>query len=141
VESLATTDLRELEFDVLVGDTVQGDVPPEAVPELTSELGLEPPYNVLAVRQGRLGWAVAARMLRSVPITLEAPGVSRLEVVVAPAGDVSVLVDGDDEVALGPDLERAARELERRGRERFQAFVARADRVGEDRWELTIDPL
>jgi hypothetical protein len=141
VETLAATELRVLEFDVLVDDAVQGDVPSEAVPELTAELGLEPPYNVRAVRQGRLDWAVAGRILRSEPIVLEAPGVSSLEVVVAPGGDVSVLVDGEDEVSVGPDLENAARELERRGRERFQAFVARADRVGEDRWELTIDPL
>jgi hypothetical protein len=96
---------------------------------------------VRAVRQGRLGWAVAARILRSEPIALNAPGVSRLEVVVSPEGDVTVLVDGEDTPSGAPHLEGAASEVERRGRERFQAFVARADRVGEDRWELTIDPL
>jgi hypothetical protein len=111
------------------------------VPELTAELGLEPPYSVRAVRQGRLGWAVAGRLLKSEPIALDAPGVSSLEVVVGPEGDVTVLVDGEARASPGPDLESAAGEVERRGRERFQAFVARADRVGEDRWELIIDPL
>jgi hypothetical protein len=140
-ETLAASELRVLEFDVLVGDAVQGVVPRDAVPELTGELGLEPPYSVRAVRQGRLSWAVAGRILRSEPIALDAPGVSRLEVVVSPEGDVTVLVDGEDKASGGPDLESATGEVERRGRERFQAFVARADRVGEDRWELTIDPL
>jgi hypothetical protein len=141
VEILAATDFRVLEFDVLAGDAVRGDVPPEAVAELTRELGLEPPYAVRAVRQGRLDWAVAGRILSSEPVTLRAPGITKLEVVVSPDGDVTVLVDGEESGSPGPDLESAAGEVERRGRERFQAFVARADRVGEDRWELTIDPL
>jgi hypothetical protein len=40
-----------------------------------------------------------------------------------------------------PAVAEALAEIERRGRERFQAFAARADKLGGDRWELTIDPL
>ena len=64
-----------------------------------------------------------------------------VEVVVAPGGDRSLLVDGEEVVNPDPAWEPAVHELERRGRKRFQSFVARADRVGEDRWELTVDPL
>jgi hypothetical protein len=35
----------------------------------------------------------------------------------------------------------AFREIESRGRARFQAFAARADNVDGERWQLTIDPL
>jgi hypothetical protein len=35
----------------------------------------------------------------------------------------------------------ALEEVERLGAERFQAFVARADRLEDGRWELTVDPL
>jgi hypothetical protein len=127
---------------VLAGGAVTGDVPAEAVPALTGELGLEPPYAVRAVRRSRLGWAVAGRALRSEPVALELPEeISALEVVVAPAGDETVLVDGQEAAALEPAWEPAVEELRRRGRERFQSFVARADRVGEGRWDLTVDPL
>ena len=94
-----------------------------------------------AVRQSRVDWAVAGRILKSEPLFLSVPGVATLEVVVDPEGDVSVVVDGEAAISVGPDREPAVREIERRGRERFQSFVARADRVGEDRWELTVDPL
>lgn len=127
---------------MLADGAVRGDVPPEAVPALTGELPLEPPYAVRAVRRGRVAWAVAARALRSEPVALALPeGISTLEVVVSPAGDETVLVDGREATAVEAHGEPAVDELRRRGRERFQSFVARADRVGEDRWELTVDPL
>lgn len=142
VEALAATELGELEFTIRADGALAGDVPPAAVSELTQELGLEPPYAVRAVRRGRLEWAVAGRALRSQPLSLSVPsGISSLEVVLAPDGDRSVLVEGEEAVAVDPAWEAAAEELERRGRERFQSFVARADRVGEDRWELIVDPL
>ena len=52
-----------------------------------------------------------------------------------------LFADGEviDEPA-GSDA-RAFEEIERAGRARFQAFVARADRVEDGRWELTVDPL
>lgn len=142
VTALATAEVGELEFAVLADGAIAGDPPPEAVSELTDELGLKPPYAVRAVRRGRLEWAVAGRALRSEPLALALPtGISSLEVVVPPDGGRSVLVEGEEAVAVDPAWEAAVEELERRGRKRFQSFVARADRVGEDRWELTIDPL
>jgi hypothetical protein len=142
VDALAASDLHELEFAVLADGTLRGDAPREALLALTAGLALEPPYAVRAVRQGRLEWAVAGRALKSEPIELSVPAViSLLEVVVAPDGHVSVLLDGEEAVAVDPAWQGAAQELERRGRERFQSFVARADRVEERRWDLTIDPL
>jgi hypothetical protein len=142
VEALAASHLGELEFAVLADGAVRGDAPLEAVPALTAELGLDPPYAIRAVRKGRLEWAVAGRALRSEPIALSLTGeIVALEVVVSPDGDLTVFVDGEEALAVVPAWDDAVRELERRGRERFQSFVARADRVGEDRWELTVDPL
>ncbi|MGH3031104.1 MAG: hypothetical protein ACRDNE_10130 [Gaiellaceae bacterium] len=142
MEALAATELQELDFAVLADGAVLGEVPLDALPALAGELDLQPPYVVRAVRQGRLEWAAAARVLKSEPIVLSVPAeLSALEVVVAPEGDRSVLVDGEEAVTVDPAWEEAVQELERRGRKRFQSFVARADRVGEDRWELTVDPL
>jgi hypothetical protein len=112
------------------------------VAALTEALGLEPPFAVRAVRRGRLEWAVAGRALRSEPVVLSVPADAfSVEVVVAPDGNRSLLVDGEEVVTVDPVWDEAVQELERRGRKRFQSFVARADRVGEDRWELTVDPL
>ncbi|MGH3091433.1 MAG: hypothetical protein ACRDOG_03765 [Gaiellaceae bacterium] len=142
VEALAATELDELEFAVLADGAVSGEAPPEAVPALTDVLGLEPPFAVRAVRRGRLEWAVAGRALRSEPVVLSVPADAfSVEVVVAPDGNRSLLVDGEEVVTLDPAWDEAVQELEQRGRKRFQSFVARADRVGEDRWELTVDPL
>jgi hypothetical protein len=65
-----------------------------------------------------------------------------LEVAVPPQGERMLLADGEM-VADEPtgDEARAFEEIERAGRARFQAFVARADRVEDGRWELTVDPL
>lgn len=123
--------------DVLVGD----DVPRSFLAAVDREL--RRPYELFAVRQGRESWAVAARRLHSELVALgEGPPATRLEVVVTPEGERSAFADGE-RVADWVDAEvgTALAELERRGRERFQAFVARADRVGDDRWELTLDPL
>lgn len=142
VEALGATELHELEFAILADGAVLGEVPLDAVPALAAELDLQPPYAVRAVRRGPLEWAVAGRVLRSGPLALSVPArISSLEVVVVPDGDRAVLVDGEETVAVDPAWGEAVEELERRGRERFQSFVARADRVVEDRWELTVDPL
>jgi hypothetical protein len=142
VEELAASELDELEFAVLAGGAISGEAPSEAVPALTGALGLEPPFAVRAVRRGRREWAVAGRALRSEPVVLAVPAdASSVEVVVTPGGDRSLLVDGEEVVSADPAWEQPLKELERRGAKRFQSFVARADRVGEDRWELTVDPL
>lgn len=145
VPELEASELSELDFRVLMGGALVGDVAREAVPSLTRELRLDPPYAARAVRQSAREWAVAALQLDSELVDLPR-GIDALalEVAVPPEadGEPAYLVDGEflDELSDGP-LADALRELERRAAERFQAFVARADRVDDGRWELTIDPL
>ena len=143
VDALRGYEAPELEFRVLADGSVVGDVPADAVPELTAELGLDPPYAARAVRKDGGRWAVGALRIDAdeieLPRGLEA---SSLEVAVPPDGETAFLVDGEHVAAgLEGDAGKALRELERAGRARFQAFVARADRVGEGRWQLTVDPL
>ena len=142
VPALRGYDAGEIEFRVREDGSVVGDVPPEAVPALTAELGLEPPYTVRAVRRSETAWAVGALSVQSDPIELPV-GIDAvsLEVAVPPQGERMLFADGElvDEPA-GSDA-RAFEEIERAGRARFQAFVARADRVEDGRWELTVDPL
>jgi hypothetical protein len=104
---------------------------------------LRRPYAGLATRQTEERWAVAGKEFKAESIRLarRLPA-ARLEVAVPPEGDRSVLVDG---VAVGEEIPasimEALAELEERGRGRFEAFVARADRRNDDDWEVTIDPL
>lgn len=134
----------ELELTVRV-DGVEGGggIAPAAVTRLLGELerSVRRPYALRAVRQSPLEWIAAARELRSESIVLRCSGES-LEVAVPPEGDRSVLLDGEPVAdPVGGALAAAVAELERRGRERFQSFVARADKVEGERWELVIDPL
>jgi len=134
--SLRGHDAAELEFRVFGDGTVIGDVPGEAVAELTGELGLAPPLVVRAVRHGAL-------QLDSELVTLpRGIAAMSLEVALPPDGETTLLVDGEmvADVSEGPERE-ALGTLESLGAARFQAFVARADRVEDGRWELTIDPL
>ena len=143
VPALRGHDVAQLEFRVLGDGSVVGDVPPEALPALTGELGLAPPYAARAVRRGETAWAVGALRVPSDPIDLPAGiAATSLEVAIPPDGETMLLADGEIVTDEPTDGEaRAFRELERLGRERFQAFVARADRVGDGQWELTVDPL
>jgi len=65
-----------------------------------------------------------------------------LEVAVPPEGETMYLLDGEilAEPPSGAEA-RAFGRLEELGAARFQAFVARADRLEDGRWELTVDPL
>jgi hypothetical protein len=142
VAALRGYDAGQVEFRVRADGSIDGDVPLEAVRDLTADLGLEPPYTVRAVRRGETAWAVGALRFQSDPIEL--PGgieAFSLEVAVPPHGERMLFADG--EIVDEPDgsVARAYEEIERAGRARFQAFVARADRVEDGRWELTVDPL
>ena len=101
------------------------------------------PYTALAVRRDARTWVVGANEWRGELVTLPVrAGAESLEVARPPDGDATFLVDGEEVIGLlDADLRAAQDELERRGRARFQSFVARADRLDDDRWELTIDPL
>ena len=97
--------------------------------------------KIRAVRQDEKTWMVGARAISSSLISLHLSA-STLEMACPPGEDRSVFVDG--EFVTEPfegEIEEAVRELERLGQERFESFVARADKVEGDRWELTIDPL
>lgn len=153
-DAVAVVDLPELEgslaselsFRVLEDGTVADadELPAGALERIAAELetGVRPPYDVRAVRRGRSDWSVAARELRleRVPLPEALPG-TELAVAVTPEGGRTLLVDGEEPEGLTPELESAFAELERRGRERFPAFVARAERVAPGRWELLVDPL
>ena len=95
------------------------------------------------MRQDAVDWLVGAVELHSEEVELPGGrGVSSIEVVSPPGGGVHVLADGEEALEpLDAGLAAAAAELERRGRLKFESFVARADKVEDDRWDLTIDPL
>ncbi len=100
------------------------------------------PYEVLLVRRGSTAWAAGARRVKAELITLGVLDARVLEVALTPDGELSAALDeGPIEGLVDPVVDIALRELERRGRARFQAFAARADNVGGERWQLTIDPL
>ncbi len=126
-------------------DRLDGDlsVTREAIDLVRAEIerALEPPYFLRAVRQDQKTWMVGARAISSTLISLHLHA-SSLEIACPPGDDRSVFVDG--QFASEPfdaDIAKAVQTLERLGRERFESFVARADKVEADRWELTIDPL
>lgn len=143
VPSLRGESVVELDFRLLGDGSLVGEIPPEALSDLTAGLELAPPYAARAVRQSELEWLVGAVQLESdvVDLPQDVPA-QTLEVAIPPEGERMVIVDGE---ILGEEptglVGAAVSELERRGRERFQAFVARADRVEDGRWDLTIDPL
>jgi hypothetical protein len=143
VPALRGSDETEIDFRVLGDGSVIGDVDPAVVAQLTRELAIEAPYLARAVRQDESNWIVGAVHMESELVELPA-GVDALalEAAVPPEGEVMYLVDGE---ILTEDPEGATadalRELERLGADRFQAFVARADRLEDGRWELTVDPL
>jgi hypothetical protein len=143
VPALRATEDGEVDFRVLGDGSVVGEVAPDVLAELTHGLAIDPPYAVRAVRQNELEWMVGAVRMESQLVELPA-GIEALslEVAVPPEGETMMIVDGE---ILGDEPSGATAEafaaLEQRGAERFQAFVARADRLEDGRWELTVDPL
>jgi hypothetical protein len=100
------------------------------------------PYMAQAIRQGATAWAAGARRVNAELMRLPGIGSGTLEVAVSPDGEISAVVDGAAVQGLvAPEIDAALRELERRGRARFEAFAARADNLDGERWQLTIDPL
>jgi hypothetical protein len=146
VAGLVGRPVAEVELLVLADGTIFSPegVAPESLAAFARALegGIEPPFAALAVRRSELEWAVGARTVDAETIDLP-PGLeaSTIEVVVSPDGDVTTSVDGDLPGVPAPDLVPAAVQIEHHGRSRFQSFVARADRVGSDRWAVTVEPL
>jgi hypothetical protein len=142
---LEASRLAEISFDGLGGGGVSVDgelsLPAAVVQRLAAALDqeLDPPYEAIAVRRGQLDWALAARSRQFEELPLpRLPNVDMISVAVSPDGERSVYVlpEGAD----GEGVDRAVDELERRGRERFDAFAAQAEQTSAG-WKLTIDPL
>ncbi|MGA9762659.1 MAG: hypothetical protein WBQ14_09570 [Gaiellaceae bacterium] len=105
----------------------EGDVTPlaEAV-----ELKIQPPYRAYGARQGGDLWAVAAR-----EIDLGHFAATGEEIELTVRGDErELVVDGRRSFASVPELEQL-------GRGEGADFFARAVRIEDDLWELTISPL
>jgi hypothetical protein len=100
------------------------------------------PFEALVVRKSATNWMAGARRINAELAHLTGVAADVLEVALSPEGELSAALDGRPvEGLVDPSIDAAFRELERRGRERFQAFAARADNLGGERWQLTIDPL
>jgi hypothetical protein len=100
------------------------------------------PYEALVVRRSGTAWAAGARRLRAELLRLPGVAAESLEVAVPPSDAPWGAVDGvPADRPVDPAVAAALHELERRGRSRFEAFVARADNLGGDRFKVTIDPL
>ena len=142
---LASKALGEVEFRAFEETVLAlAGAPQEIVERLAAVLDreLERPYTAQAVRRGPSEWMVGGRRTHASLISLALPANNAVEVIVAPDGERTAVLDGEAVAGLvEPAVDLALRELEQRGRLRFQAFVARADRVDDDRWQLTVDPL
>jgi hypothetical protein len=143
VLDLRATDEAEIDFRLLGDGSLIGDVAPTVLHDLTRDLRIEPPYAARAVRQNETEWIVGAIRLESELVELGADvDAASLEVAVPPEGETMYLVDGEilaDE-PTGAVADAFGR-LEELGADRFQAFVARADRLEDGRWEMAVDPL
>lgn len=105
---------------------------------------LDRPYDALVIRKDRRRWSAGARELRlgdSIELPAGFPATS-LEVIRTPEGAFETRIDGEEiDPALAPLVVDVVASLDRRGRQRFESFVVRADKVAEGSWQVTIDPL
>jgi hypothetical protein len=142
--------LNEFELYARVGGKVQlsadEGVPRRAIERISEALDeeVDRPYDALVVRKDRGRWSAGARAIR-LGDTIELPAgfpAASLEVIRPPSGEIEVRVDGDvPDAAVAALVVDVVAALDRRGRQRFESFVARADKVAEGSWQLTIDPL
>jgi hypothetical protein len=157
-DAVVLVELPELEASLLtefeLSAPIEGDVrarADEGVPRRmleriaeTLDAEVERPYDALVVRKDRRRWSAGARTIR-LGDTIELPAgfpATSLEVVRTPEGALETRADGEEvDPALAPLIVEVVAALDRRGRERFESFVARADKVANGSWQLTIDPL
>lgn len=124
----------EVTFVVLADGSVilDDDLPEPAVEPLAEALDqmVEPPYRVEAVRRQGDVWAAAARLVD----LIELPGAEGEELTLTMQdGTKSFSVDGQPEFGGMPELERFAGE-------RFDSYVAVANRLDGDLWEIRVSP-
>jgi hypothetical protein len=121
-------------------------IPQSAVERITKALDsqVDRPYEVMAVRQDAGHFAVGARQQPAgdaIDLPDDLPA-SELQVVRTPDGEFETSADGEPvDPADEERYEPAFAMLERRGRARFESFVARADKAEGGRWRVTVDPL
>jgi hypothetical protein len=147
VPELEGSQLSELAFARLADGRVGsagGELPPAALERLSAavEESLEPPYEARALRRGTREWSVAGRTAHLQPVAVP-PSLpaDALVLAVGPDGERLLFADGEEQENPSAALAAAAAELERRGRERYPSFVARAERLAPGFWVLTVDPL
>jgi hypothetical protein len=91
---------------------------------------LDPPYRVVAVRQDRERWGVAANKIEA----FELPGLEGDEITLTLQGmDRELVVDGVELDESVPELEEFVHD--------YDAFVLEASRLDGDLWEVRITPL
>jgi hypothetical protein len=126
---------NEVTFVVLEDGSVVLDeeLPEPAVEPIAEELDqvLDAPYRVEAVRRHGDVWAAAARRVDLIELP-EAEG-EQLTLTMQD-GTKSLSVDGHSEFGSIPELERFAAE-------RYDSYVAEANRLDGDLWEVRVNPL
>jgi hypothetical protein len=148
VPELADDPVEELRFGVLADGSVVAATPAGIEPELLERLAgrlrdaLEGPLEVVVARRTRLEWSLAGRLLRLEEVILPPLAADEIVVALGPGDDrPTVLVDGEEQVEPPAALAEAAGRLAALGGARFESFVARARRLGPDRWAVSVDPL
>ena len=105
----------------------------EALSTLADGLDLEPPFRVEAVRRDGTVWAAGARRIEVAELPDAPPDAERLE-----------LACHDDERSLRVDGTRVfgrLASLEQLAEARYPAYVADAERLDGDLWEVRLTPL
>lgn len=110
-----------------------GDADDEALNALADALSLDPPYRATALRRNEATWAVGARRIEVAELADAPETVDHLELT-AHDGERSLRADGARVFRGVPSLERIAEE-------RYSSYVAEAERLDGDTWELRINPL
>ena len=114
----------------LIVDTETGDADLSPFADAV-EKQLDPPYRVLARREGGDRWGIAARVIDVVELTFD--GGDEIELV-ENEGSTELRVDGELWTQEIPELERAGETL-------GTDFVVQADRLEGDFWEIRASAL
>jgi hypothetical protein len=140
-DAVTTRDVAELtgdraQFVVLPdGSLLVEDGPDDqALAALADGLDLEPPYRAEAVRRDGTVWAAAARRIEVAELPDAPPDAEHVELAVH-SDERSLRVDGT--LVFGGRLST----LEQLADARYEAYVAEAQRLDGDLWEIHLAPL
>jgi hypothetical protein len=125
-------DADEVTFATLPDGTLIVDGEEDCVPLADAlETQLPPPYRAWAVRRNETQWAVAGRTIEVAELPDATGDVVDLTV---RDGERSLVVDGMPTFGGVPSLERLAGA-------RYDAYVAHAERLDGDFWDVRVTPL